>query len=214
MADARLEEPGRIRILVADDHPIVREGVVGLIERQSDMTVVEQAADGVDAVEAFRRLRPDVTLIDIQMPRMDGVQAIEQIRVLDPIAVVLVLTTYPGDSQALRALKAGASGYLLKSCIRKELLDTIRQVHGGRRVVAPEVAEQIALHAVEERLTERERQVLLQVADGKANKEIARRLSVSPDTIKADLKSIFVKLDVVDRTQAVVTAVRRGFISL
>lgn len=203
-----------IRILVADDHPIVREGIVGLVERQSDMTVVDQVADGLEAVEAFQRHRPDITLMDIQMPRLDGVQAIERIRALDANAVVLVLTTYPGDSQALNSLKAGASGYLLKSCIRKELLDTIRQVHGGRRVVAPEVAEQIALHAVEERLTDRERKILLQVADGRANKEIARRLSVSPDTIKADLKSVFVKLDVVDRTQAVVTAIRRGFISL
>ncbi|RYG19752.1 MAG: response regulator transcription factor [Caulobacteraceae bacterium] len=203
-----------IRILVADDHPIVREGIVGLVERQSDMTVVDQVADGLETVEAFQRHRPDITLMDIQMPRLDGVQAIERIRALDANAVVLVLTTYPGDSQALNSLKAGASGYLLKSCIRKELLDTIRQVHGGRRVVAPEVAEQIALHAVEERLTDRERKILLQVADGRANKEIARRLSVSPDTIKADLKSVFVKLDVVDRTQAVVTAIRRGFISL
>lgn len=207
-------EERRISILVADDHPIVREGIVGLVERQSDMTVVGQVADGLEAVEAFQRHRPDVTLMDIQMPRLDGVQAIERIRALDPNALVLVLTTYPGDSQALSALKAGASGYLLKSCIRKELLDTIRQVRSGRRVVAPEVAEQIALHAVEERLTDRERQILLQVADGRANKEIARRLSVSPDTIKADLKSIFIKLDVVDRTQAVVTAVRRGFISI
>jgi DNA-binding NarL/FixJ family response regulator len=203
-----------IRILVADDHPIVREGIVGLVERQSDMVVVDQVADGLAAVEAFTRHRPDLTLMDIQMPGVDGIQAIERIRVLDPRALIIVLTTYAGDSQALRALKAGASGYLLKNCIRKDLLDTIRHVHGGRRIVAPEVAEQIALHAVEERLTDREREILLQVAEGKANKEIARRLSVSPDTIKADLKSVFVKLDVVDRTQAVVVALRRGYIGV
>lgn len=213
MADRLLAEQ-QIRILVVDDHPIVREGIVGLVERQPDMVVVEQAADGLSAVEAFTRLRPHVTLMDIQMPGLDGVQAIERIRRIDPQAVVVVLTTYAGDLQALSALKAGASGYLLKNCIRKDLLDAIRQAHGGRRVVAPEVAEQIALHAIEERLTDRERAILMQVAEGKANKEIARRLSVSPDTVKADLKSIFVKLDVVDRTQAVVAACRRGYIFL
>ncbi|RYF93292.1 MAG: response regulator transcription factor [Caulobacteraceae bacterium] len=208
--DPKTSGPGPIRILVVDDHPVVREGVVGLVERQTDMSVVEQASNGREAVEAFARSRPDVTLMDIQMPGVDGVEAIERIRAIDAEAAIIVLTTYPGDTQALRALKAGAAGYLLKNCIRKDLLDTIRQVHAGRRVVAPEVAEQIALHAVEDRLTPRECEVLLHVAEGKSNKEIARRLGVSPDTIKADLKSIFVKLNVVDRTQAVVTATRRG----
>ncbi|MCE3288893.1 MAG: two component transcriptional regulator, LuxR family [Caulobacter sp.] len=204
----------RIGILVADDHPIVREGIAGLVDHQPDMAVLDQVGDGLSAVEAFRRARPDVTLMDIQMPGLDGVEAIERIRRIDPAACIIVLTTYAGDSQALRALKAGASGYLLKNCIRKDLLQTIRNVHAGRRIVAPEVAEQIALHAHDERLTDRERRILLLVAEGKANKEIARRVAVSPDTVKADLKSIFVKLDVVDRTQAVVAAVRRGFIAL
>jgi DNA-binding NarL/FixJ family response regulator len=203
-----------IRILVVDDHPLLREGIVGLVDRQPDMAVIGEAKDGFEAVEAFTRHRPDVTLMDIQMPGLDGVAAIERIRRLDPQAIVIVLTTYAGDTQALRALRAGASGYLLKNCIRKDLLETIRNVRAGRRVVAPEVAEQIALHAVEERLTERERAILRLVAEGRANKEIARSLSVSPDTIKADLKSIFIKLDVVDRTHAVVVAARRNYIDI
>jgi DNA-binding NarL/FixJ family response regulator len=203
MAEPKGAVADRIRVLVVDDHPMLRDGIVGLVDRQSDMRVVGEAIDGLQAVEAFAKLRPDLTLMDIQMPGLDGVSAIERIRRLDP-----------GDTLALRALQAGASGYLLKNCIRKDLLDTIRHVHAGRRIVAPEVAQEIALHALDEPLTERERLILLQVAEGKANKEIARRLSVSPDTIKACLKTIYLKLDVGDRTQAVVVAVRRGYIAL
>jgi DNA-binding NarL/FixJ family response regulator len=214
MAEPKGAVADRIRVLVVDDHPMLRDGIVGLVDRQSDMRVVGEAIDGLQAVEAFAKLRPDLTLMDIQMPGLDGVSAIERIRRLDPRAAVIVLTTYPGDTLALRALQAGASGYLLKNCIRKDLLDTIRHVHAGRRIVAPEVAQEIALHALDEPLTERERLILLQVAEGKANKEIARRLSVSPDTIKACLKTIYLKLDVGDRTQAVVVAVRRGYIAL
>lgn len=209
MADA-----GGIRILVADDHQMLRDGIVGLIERQDDMNVVGEAVDGLEAVERFAELRPDIVLMDIQMPGLDGLGAIQRIRALEPRAGIIVLTTYPGDSLALRALRAGASGYLLKSCIRKELLETIRSVHAGRRVVAPEVAQQIALHTFEEPLTERERAILLLVAEGKANKEIARSMGLSPDTIKAGLKTIYLKLNVSDRTQAVVIAVRRGHIEL
>lgn len=203
-----------IRILVVDDHPMIRDGIIGLIERQPDMHVVAEAIDGVGAVERFTELRPDIVLMDIQMPELDGVAAIQRIRGIDPRAGIIVLTTYPGDTLALRALQAGASGYLLKNCIRKDLLDTIRSVHAGRRVVAPEVAQQIALHAFDEQLTEREKSILLQVAEGKENKEIARRMALSPDTIKASLKTIYLKLDVNDRTQAVVVAARRGYIVL
>ena len=203
-----------IRIVVVDDHPVVREGIAGLVDRQPDMSVVGEAVDGFTAVQRFAELRPDIVLMDIQMPQLDGVSAIERIRALDPRAGIIVLTTYPADTLALRALQAGASGYLLKNCIRKDLLDTIRNVHGGRRVIAPEVAQQIALHAFDEPLTAREKAVLLQVAEGKENKEIARRMSLSPDTIKATLKTIYLKLEVSDRTQAVVVAARRGHIEL
>jgi len=207
------DTPG-IRIVVVDDHPVVREGIAGLVDRQPDMSVVGEAVDGITAVQRFAELRPDIVLMDIQMPELDGVSAIERIRALDPLAGIIVLTTYPADTLALRALQAGASGYLLKNCIRKDLLDTIRNVHGGRRVIAPEVAQQIALHAFDEPLTAREKAVLLQVAEGKENKEIARRMSLSPDTIKATLKTIYLKLEVSDRTQAVVVAARRGHIEL
>lgn len=209
-----MDEAVRIGILVVDDHPMIRDGVIGLIDRQPDMQVVGEATNGSMAVERFSELRPDLVLMDIQMPELDGVAAIERIRALDADAGIIVLTTYPGDTLALRALRAGANGYLLKNCIRKELLDTIRNVHRGRRVVAPEVAQEIALHAFDEPLTEREKSILLQVAEGKGNKEIAKRMALSPDTIKAGLKTIYLKLDVGDRTQAVVVAARRGYIVL
>lgn len=204
----------QIRVLVVDDHPMLREGIVGLLARQPDMDVVGEAKDGVEAVELFARLRPDITLMDIQMPRMEGMAAIERIRLCDPRAAIIVLTTSVGDTLAVQALRAGASGYLLKNCIRRDLLDTVRGVRAGKRIVAPEVAQQIALHSVGDRLTEREVNVLKHVAEGRANKEIARHLFVSPDTVKADLKSVFSKLDVADRTHAVVVAARRGYLSL
>ncbi len=203
-----------IRVLVADDHPIVREGVIGLLARQPDIDVVGEAADGLEAVALFAKLVPDITLIDIQMPGLDGLGAIGRIKALEPQAAIIVLTTYPGDTLAVKALRAGASGYLLKNCIRRDLLDTVRAVHAGKRVIAPEVAQQIALHAIEDPLSDREINILRHVAEGRSNKEIARRLSVSPDTIKADLKSVFAKLDVADRTAAVVIAARRGYIGL
>jgi DNA-binding NarL/FixJ family response regulator len=203
-----------IRVLIADDHPIVREGVVGLLARHPDIEVVGEAADGLEAVELFARLSPDITLLDMQMPALDGLGAIGRIRALAPRAAIIVLTTYPGDTLAVKALRAGASGYLLKNCIRRDLLDTVRAVHAGKKVIAPEVAQQIALHAIEDPLSEREVNILRHVAEGRSNKEIARRLSVSPDTIKADLKSAFAKLDVADRTAAVVIAARRGYIGL
>jgi len=214
MANGSPLHPSRIRILVVDDHPMLREGIVAIIEAQPDMTVVGEGSDGAEAVTLYAQLKPDVILMDIQMPELDGVQAIERVRALSPSAAIIVLTTYPGDAQALRALRAGASGYLLKSCIRKDLLDTIRSVHSGRKVVTAEVAQEIALHASEETLTDREREVLRHLAQGAANKEIARLMSVSPNTVKADLKDIFIKLDVVDRTRAVVVAAKRGIIDL
>lgn len=205
-----MTEPSHIRILVADDHPMMREGIVGLLGRQSDMSVVGEARDGREAVDLFERLRPDLTLMDIQMPELTGLEAIRQIRALDPQAAIVVLTTYPGDALAVQALQAGASGYLLKNCIRRDLLTTVRDVVAGRRVIAPEVAQQIALYSAGDRLTEREIAILKDISEGRANKEIARRLNVSVDTVKADMKRIFSKLDVTDRTRAVIVAIQRG----
>lgn len=203
-----------IRVLVVDDHPMLREGIVAVIERQPDMTVVGEASDGVEAITRFAELTPDVTLMDLQMPGSSGFVAIESIRASAPRAPILVLTTYPGDSQALRALKAGANGYLLKSCIRRELIDAIRAVHAGRRPISAEIAQEIAAHALDERLTEREIAILKLVAEGHPNKQVAWRLQVSTDTVKAHLKNIFAKLDVSDRTQAVIIAARRGYIDI
>ncbi len=208
------DAPAPLRILVADDHPMLREGIVAVIERQADMTIVGEARDGAEAIDAHARLKPDVTLMDVQMPGVDGLAAIEAIRATSPEAAIVVLTTYPGDTQALRALRAGATGYLLKSCIRKDLLDTIRAVHAGRRAIAPEVAQEIALHSFDDRLSDRETDILRLVAEGHPNKQIAWRLSLSTDTVKAHLKNIFAKLDVGDRTHAVIVAARRGFIRI
>jgi len=205
---------GRIRILVVDDHPMLREGIAAVVQPQTDMLLVGEAEDGAQALEAFRKLLPDVTLMDLQMPNMNGVDAIATIRAEFPRARIVVLTTYKGDAQARSALKAGAVGYLLKGTLRKELLDTIRAVHAGRRHVPADVAQEIALHTGEETLSEREISVLRLVAEGWANKEIAHKISVTEDTVKAHLKSIFAKLDVGDRTQAVTLALRRGIIDL
>ncbi|WP_439538752.1 response regulator [Sphingomonas sp.] len=209
-----MSEAGSIRVLVVDDHPMLREGIVAVIERQVDMTVVGEASDGLEAIARFSELSPDVTLMDLQMPGASGFAAIEGIRARAPRAPILVLTTYPGDSQALRALKAGANGYLLKSCIRRELIDAIRAVHAGRRPISAEIAQEIAAHALDERLTDREVAILKLVAEGHPNKQVAWRLQVSTDTVKAHLKNIFAKLDVSDRTQAVIIAARRGYIDL
>jgi len=211
-----MTEPGAmpIRILIVDDHPVLREGVSSILEDRTDMAVVGEARNGAEAVERFRTLRPDVTLMDLQMPVMSGVEAIVEIRHEFPDARILVLTTYAGDVQAVRALKAGATGYLLKSGLRTEMLDAIHNVHRGRRHVQGDVAAEIALHVVDEALSSREVSVLQLVAVGKANKEIARALSLSEETIKAHLKNIFVKLDVTDRTHAVTVAAKRGIIEL
>lgn len=202
-----------IRVLIADDHPLVRDGIAALIERQADMVVVGEAANGEEAVEQFRQLRPDVTLMDVQMPGQGGLDAIEAIRARFADAIILVLTTYPGDAQAVRAMRSGASGYLLKNAVRKELIDAIRAVHAGRRAVSADIAHAIAVHALDDPLSPRELAILQLVAEGQANRQIAAHLGVSTDTIKANLKALFVKLGVDDRTHAVTVAARRGFIA-
>lgn len=204
----------RIRILTVDDHPMLRDGVGAVIRMQPDMELVGDAADGLEAVEAYRRLRPDVMLIDLRMPNLSGLEATRRIREEFPAARIIVLTTYSGDVQALRALRAGAAGYLLKSTLRKELLDAIRAVHAGRRYVPADVANEIAIHAGDDPLTEREMDVLGLVALGKSNKEIGRQLLISEETVKAHVKGIFEKLGVGDRTHAVTIATKRGMLDL
>ncbi len=201
-----------IRVLIVDDHPMVRDGITGLLTRQDDMEAVGEACDGAEAVAKFRELAPDVTLMDVQMQGMGGVEAIEKIRGLSGEARILVLTTYPGDANAVRAIRAGASGYLLKNCVRGELVDAIRSVHAGRRVVCSEIAHALAEHALDTPLTEREVAILKLVAEGHQNKQIAWRLTLSVDTIKAQMKTIFEKLGVHDRTHAVTVATRRGYL--
>lgn len=209
------KDPGRpIRIMTVDDHPALRDGIAAIVEQQSDMTLVGEASNGQEALAAFANLRPDVTLMDLQMPVMGGVEAIAAIREQAPGAHIIVLTTYDGDAQAARAMKAGASAYLLKSSLRRELLDTIRAVHAGRRHIPPQIAQEMALHAADDPLSAREIEILKLVADGKANKMIAWDLSISEETVKAHLKSIFGKLEVGDRTHAVTAALRRGVIEL
>jgi DNA-binding NarL/FixJ family response regulator len=203
-----------IRILVVDDHPILREGVAAILEDRDDMLLVGEARDGVEAIVQFRDLRPDVTLMDLQMPGMGGVEAIKAIRAEHPTACIVVLTTYDGDVQAVRALKAGAMGYLLKSSLRTEMLDAIHSVSQGRRYLHRNIADEIAMHILEDGLSEREVTVLQLVAVGKANKEIARDLGISEETVKGYLKGIFAKLGVSDRTHAVTVAARRGIIEL
>ncbi|TQM12815.1 LuxR family two component transcriptional regulator [Pseudoxanthomonas sp. 3HH-4] len=203
-----------IRILTVDDHPLLREGIAAVIEGQSDMQLVGEAANGREALQVFRDFRPDVTLMDLQMPEMDGVDAIGAIHREFPEARIVVLTTYQGDAQALRAFKAGASGYLLKSMLRRELVDTIRSVHAGRRRIPPEIATGIAEHASDDALTLREIEVLRQVADGNGNKRIAHHLGIAEETVKAHMKNILAKLGANDRTHAVTIAVRRGIFHL
>jgi DNA-binding NarL/FixJ family response regulator len=203
-----------IRVLIADDHPLLREGIAAVLAAFPDMQLVGEAADGREAVEQFRRLRPDVTLMDLQMPHLPGIEAITAIRSEFPAARIVVLTTYRGDVQALRALKAGAAGYLLKSMLRKELADVIRDVHGGRRRMPPEIAHEIAEHAADDSLSAREVEILKRVASGNANKEIAQQLGISEETVKSHMKSMLAKLAAKDRTHAVTIALKRGIIEV
>jgi len=203
-----------IRVLIADDHPLLREGVVAVLGDQPDIVVVAEATRGAEAVELFRQHQPDVTLMDLRMPDMSGIAAIAAIRAEFPKARIIVLTSYAGDAHAVAALKAGASAYLLKSMLRKELLDTIRAVHAGKRRVPPEVATEIAEHAADDALTEREIEVLRRVGAGLSNKQIALQLTISEGTVKAHMKSILPKLGARDRTHAVMIAVKRGIIDV
>lgn len=206
------EVDDRIRVLAVDDHPMLREGIAAILKPQPDMALVAEAEDGLQAIDAYRRLRPDITLMDLQMPRLGGLEAINRIRSEFPSARIIVLTTYAGDALALRALRAGAMGYVLKAALGTELLETIRTVHEGRRHIPPEIAQEIALRSGEESLSEREIGVLKLLSKGYSNKQVASALSISQDTVKGHLKSIFAKLEVRDRTEAARLAVRRGII--
>ena len=203
---------GPIRILTVDDHPLVRQGIAGLVAIQSDMTLVGEAANGREAIHQFRDHHPDVTLMDLQMPEMSGLDAIIAIRGEFAEARIVVLTTYAGDVQVLRALKAGARAYLLKSTLHKELVETIRGVHAGKKSLSPEVSFQLAEHATDDALTPAEIRVLRLIAEGNANKEIAALLSVSEETVKGQVRNILSKLGAKDRTHAAMIGLKRGII--
>jgi len=204
----------KIKILMVDDHPLLREGIAAVIHDEEDLLIVGEAANGREAIESFRKLHPDVTLMDLQMPEMNGIEAILAIRQECPSARIIVLTTYEGDALARSALKAGATGYILKNMLRKELLETIRAVHAGRRRIPPEIAAELAEHYVEDALSQREIEVLQQVAEGTSNKIIASHLSISEATVKAHMKNILMKLGASDRTHAVTIATTRGFLMM
>ena len=204
--------PEPIRILSVDDHPLIRQGVAGLVATQADMNLMAEAANGRDAIQQFHRHRPDITLMDLQMPEMNGLDAIIAIRGEFPEARIIVLTTYAGDVQALRALKAGARAYLLKDSLHKELLATIRAVHAGKKSMSAEVSFQLAEHATDDALTPTEVRVLRLIAEGNANKEIAAQLSTSEDTVKGQVRNILSKLGAKDRTHAAMIGLKRGII--
>jgi DNA-binding NarL/FixJ family response regulator len=208
------QHSGIIRILTADDHQLLREGIAAVLETQDDMRVVGHAGSGREAIEGFRRVQPDVTLMDLRMPDMSGIEAVAAIRSEYPTARIVVLTTYAGDVQAVAALRAGAAGYLLKSLVRRELIETIRAVHAGKRCVPAEIATEIAEHATDDGLTDRELEVLRRVAAGKSNKWVAAELAISEGTIKNHMKSILQKLEASDRTHAVIIALKRGILAL
>jgi len=203
-----------IRILSVDDHPLLREGVAALLASQADLKLVAEAANGREAIDQFRTHRPDVTLMDLQMPELNGVDAMIAIREEFPSARIIVLTTYVGDVQVMRALGAGARAYLLKSALRKELLETIRLVHSGQKRIAPEVATELAEHATDDTLSPREVEVLRLIATGNANKVIAGHLSITEETVKGHVKNILAKLAANDRTHAVTIGLKRGIIDL
>jgi DNA-binding NarL/FixJ family response regulator len=204
----------QIRILTVDDHPVLREGIAAILASETDMVLVAEAGNGREAIEQFRTHRPDITLMDLQMPLMGGAETILAIRKEFPDARIIVLTMYSGDAQADRAFKAGAHGYLLKSMVRKELVETIRTVHAGRKRIPPEIAVELAEHHADDALTEREIDVLQQVASGNANKIIADKLEISEETVKAHMRKILSKLGANDRTHAVAIALKRGIIEI
>jgi len=209
-----MTDASAIRILIADDHPVVREGVAALVGGQADMSVVGQASNGREAIQQFRAHHPDVVLMDLQMPEMNGLDALIAIRDEAPEARIIVLTTYTGDAQVLRAIKAGARGYLLKSALHKELLETIRAVHAGRKTISAEASFELAKHTSDDVLTPAEVRVLRLIAAGNANKEIAEQLSVSEETVKGQVRNILSKLDAKDRTHAAMIGLKRGIIEV
>jgi DNA-binding NarL/FixJ family response regulator len=203
-----------IRILIADDHTVVREGLVSLVKRKPDMSVVAEATNGREAVDLWKKHHPDITLLDLRMPELDGVGAIKEIRELDANAHIVVLTTFDGDEDIYRAIKAGAKAYLLKDTAREALMECIRKVHAGETCIPPMLAAKLAERVSGEALSAREIEVLQRIAAGRSNKEIGAELFISEGTVKTHVKSIFSKLDVVSRTEAVATATRRGLIQL
>jgi DNA-binding NarL/FixJ family response regulator len=208
------DRSAQIRILAVDDHVLVREGIAVLLSAEPDMVLVAEASNGREAIQQFRAHRPDITLMDLQMPEMNGLDAIIGIRGEFPEAKIIVLTTYKGDVQILRALKAGARGYLLKNTIHSELLDTIRAVHAGKKALSPEASYEIAEHATDDALTPAEINVLRLIAAGNANKQIADQLSITEETVKGRVKNILSKLGANDRTQAAMIGLKRGIIEL
>jgi DNA-binding NarL/FixJ family response regulator len=203
-----------IRILTVDDHPLLRKGIAALVNAEADMKLIAEAANGKEAVEAFRSHQPDVTLMDIQMPAVDGLEAIDRIREEFPNARIIVLTTYTGDVQVLRALRAGARAYILKGHVHKELLETIRAVHAGQKRIPPDIAAELADHATDDELTDREIDVLRLIGTGNANKQIADQLSIGEATVKSHITNILSKLGANDRSHAVTIGLRRGIIEL
>lgn len=208
------DDTKKITILAVDDHPILRQGIAALIAAQADMTLVAEAANGREAIQQFRVHQPDVTLMDLQMPEMNGLDAMITIRGEFPEARIIVLTTYTGDVQARRALQAGARAYLLKNSLHKELLQTIRAVHAGRKNLSPEVSFELAEHAAEETLSPLEVRVLVLIAKGKSNKEIAAQLAVTEDAVKGQVRNILAKLGANDRTHAAMIGLKRGIIEV
>lgn len=206
--------PDRIRVLTVDDHPLLREGIAALINAEPDMKLVAEASNAHEALEQFQLHRPDITLMDLQMPDVSGVEAIISIRSEFPKARIIVLTTFTGDAQVLRALRAGAEGYISKRHVRRELLEIIRAVHAGKKRIAQEVAAELADHAGDDKLTSREIEVLQLIASGNANKLIADRLSISEETVKFHITNILSKLGANDRTHAVTIGLKRGIIEV
>ena len=208
------DDARKITILAVDDHPVLRQGIAALIAAQSDMTLVAEASNGREAIQQFRAHQPDVTLMDLQMPEMNGLDAMMSIRGEFPDARIIVLTTYTGDVQAMRALKAGARGYLLKNSLHRQLLDTIRAVHAGRKALSAEISFDLAEHSAEDDLSPAEVRVLLLIAEGKSNKEIAVELAVTEDSVKGQVRNILSKLNANDRTHAAMIGLKRGIIEL
>jgi len=209
-----MNDPTRIRVFTVDDHPLLREGIATLIKSQPDMLLVGEASTGREAIQQFKTQQPDITLMDLRLPDMNGIDVMIAIRTAFPDARIIMLTTFEGDVEIQRALAAGARGYMLKSMPPRELLEVIRQVHAGKKRIAPEVAAQIAEHLSDEALTGREVDVLREIAGGNRNRDIAEKLFITEETVKVHIKHIMEKLGASDRTQAVAIGVRRGIIQL